>query len=306
MEMSRRQIILAFAARAWAQEAPTFSADVKVVSLLATVQDKDGRVVKNLTQDDFVLQEDGVTQTIKYYSRESDLPLTIGLLVDTSRSQTGVLEKERRASYTFLDKVLREDKDLAFVTSFDRRVEILQGLTSSRKELASALGQLQIPGEFATLIFSAVRESSERVMRKQPGRKAFILLTDGVAFRDDTSIVTAIEFAQRADTLIYSIRFSDPIHVYMPVRAAALKTASERGKHGLERMSSETGGAMYEVGKNGTIEEIYAQIEDALRHQYSIGYTPERKGEGAGYHKVKLNVKQRGLVVRTREGYYAQ
>jgi VWFA-related protein len=108
--------------RAWAQEAPTFSTDVKVVSVLATVHDRDGRVVKDLTQDDFTLLEDGAPQKIRYFSRETGLPLTIGLLVDTSRSQTGVLEQERRASYTFLDHILRENEDKAFVAHFDTRV----------------------------------------------------------------------------------------------------------------------------------------------------------------------------------------
>jgi VWFA-related protein len=149
------------------------------------------RSSRNLNPDDFNLQEDGVPQKIEFFSRECNLPLTIGLLVDTSRSQAGVLEQERRASYTFLDRILREDKDRAFIVHFDTRVETLQGLTSSRGELEAALNRLSIPGEFATLIFSAVQKSSEDIMRQQPGRKAFILLTDGVAFRDPTSIGTA-------------------------------------------------------------------------------------------------------------------
>jgi VWFA-related protein len=293
------------AARAWAQGDTTFSTNVKVVSLLATVQDRDGKIVKDLTQDDFILEEDGKAQTIRYFSRESDLPLTVGLLVDTSRSQTGVLEAERRASYTFLDQVLREGKDQAFVVSFDTKVATLQGLTSSRKELQSALDRLQIPGEFATLIFSAIRESSENLMRKQSGRKAFILLTDGVAFRDPVSMGTAIEFAQRADTILYSIRYADPIGFRGPIRTAVRAAASERGKAGLERMAKETGGFAYQVKNSETIEQIYAQIEDALRNQYSIGYTPLRPGGDGKFRKIKLTTKDRLLTVRTRDGYYA-
>jgi VWFA-related protein len=306
MKIALRILIFAMAARVWAQEVPTFSSKVNVVSLLATVRDHDGRVVKNLTQDDFVLLEDGVQQKIRYFSQEADLPLTVGLLVDTSRSQTGVLERERRASYTFLDQVLRAAKDQAFVVSFDTRVETLQGLTSSRSELASALGQLRIPGEFATLIYSAIRESSENVMRQQQGRKAFILLTDGVAFMDPASMETAIEFAQRADTIIYSIRFSDHIKVYRPFRAAILAAASERGKQGLQRMAEETGGVSYEVTKKQPIEAIYSQIEDALRNQYSIGYTPTRPDADGKYHKIKLTTKDRHLTVNTRDGFYAK
>ncbi len=296
-----------FLANAWGQEQTTFSADVKVVSLLATVHDKDGRIVNNLTADDFALLEDGVPQKIRYFSRESDLPLTVGLLVDTSRSQEGVLEPERRASYAFLDHVLSKDQDRAFVAHFDTRVEILQGLTSSRPELSSALGQLKIPGQFATRIYSAVRECSEQVMKKQPGRKAFVLLTDGVAFRDGTSIGTAIEFAQRADTIVYSIRFSDPIRVYRPVRAVIQSVAKEQGVQGLARMAKETGGVSYEVPKGQNLEAIYAQIEEALRNQYSIGYTAEQNGrQDASYRKIKLTTKVPGLTVNTSEGYYAR
>jgi VWFA-related protein len=298
-------MILAIAARAWAQDSPTFSTNVKVVSVFATVRDRDGKIVKGLNQDDFVLQEDGKPQIISYFSLESDLPLTVGLLVDTSRSQREVLEAERRASYTFLNQVLREGKDLAFVGHFDVKAETLQGLTSSRQELAAALEQLRVPGQFATLLFSSVRQSSEQVMRKHPGRKAFILLTDGVAFRDPVSIGTAIEFAQRADTIIFSIRYSDPPRLRRPLRTTVLAAAKERGKLGLQRMARETGGESYEVTKSRTIEDVYAQIQDALRNQYSIGYTPKNPAMDGKYRKIRLTTRDRSLIVTTRDGYYS-
>jgi VWFA-related protein len=305
MTIARRHLILALAASAWGQESATFSTNVKVVSVLATVHDKDGNIVKDLTQDDFVLQEDGAPQTIRYFSRESDLALTVGVLVDTSRSQTGVLGAERRASYTFLDQVLREGQDRAFIGHFDVKVETLQGLTSSRKDLASALDRLRVPDEIATLLYSSVRESSEGVMRKQPGRKAFILLTDGIAYRDPTSIGTAIEFAQRTDTIVFSIRYSDPIRPYRPIRGALMAGLKEHGKQGLERMARETGGVSYEVSKSQTIERIYSQIEDSLRNQYNIGYTPQKPVTDGKYRKIKLTTKDRTLTVNTRDGYYA-
>jgi len=158
MRIARRSIVLGLFAKAWSQDQPTFSADVNVVSILATVRDKSGRIIKGLDMDDFALFEDGAPQKIRYFSRETDLPLTVGLLVDTSRSQIGVLRQEGRASWTFLEQVLRPDRDQAFVAHFDERVQILQGLTSSRKELAEALRRLSIPGHEATLIYSAIRE----------------------------------------------------------------------------------------------------------------------------------------------------
>jgi VWFA-related protein len=146
-------------------------------------------------------------------------------------------------------------------------------------------------------------------MKKQTGRKEFILLTDGVAFRDNTSIGTAIEFAQRGDTILYSIRFSGAIKIYRPLQAAVMGVAKEHGKEALARMAKETGGAIFEVSKRQSIKDIYAQIEDAFRNQYNIGYTPapQKLGAGApsGYHKIKLSPKDPKLVVTAREGYYA-
>jgi VWFA-related protein len=127
------------------QTPPTISVNVKVVNVLATVRNKHGDMVRNLTKDDFVLEEDDRAQKIAYFSRESDLPLTLGLLVDTSMSQRRVLDQERSASSTFLDQVLRVDKDKAFLIHFDREVELLQDLTSSRQKLESALALLQTP-----------------------------------------------------------------------------------------------------------------------------------------------------------------
>ena len=127
------------------QETPTFSSDVKVVNVLATVRDKHGQIVSNLTKDDFKLEEDGRPQTIRYFAKETDLPLTLGLLVDTSMSQRRVLEQERIASYAFLEHLMREDKDKAFVIHFDWDIELLQDLTSSRKKLNIALEKLDNP-----------------------------------------------------------------------------------------------------------------------------------------------------------------
>ena len=298
--------ILAWGARMCAQQGPTISSRVNVVTLFATVHDANGRVVKNLTRDNFILLEDGVPQKIDYFSQESDLPLTIGLLVDTSRSQTGVLDQERRASYTFLNQVLREGTDQAFVVHFDIQVITLQGPTSSRSDLESALARLRIPERDTTLVYSAVKESSEDWMRRLTGRKAFILLSDGVAFREPTSITTAIEFAQRADAIIYPIRFSDPVPFSRPVIGVILAMASAHGKQGLHRMARETGGAYFEVTKTQSIEDVYSQIEEALRNQYSLGYTLGRSEPDGKYHKIKLTTKDAHLTVNARAGYYAK
>jgi VWFA-related protein len=305
MQISRRCLILGSAVSLWAQDS-TFSTDVNVVTLLANVRDRDGRVAKDLTREDFVLFENGAPQSIRYFAKESDLPLTIGLLVDTSRSQTGVMEPERKASFVFLDQVLRPGKDQAFVAHFDAQAEVLQGFTSSRQELAAALDRLAIPGQVATLLYSAIRNTSEGLMRKQQGRKAFVLLSDGVTFRDRTDIETAIEYAQRADTIIYSILFADRAKFYRPGRAAIHAMVDEHGKNVMRRLARETGGAYFEVSASNPIESIYAEIEDALRSQYSIGYTSQNAGKSGEYHKIKLTVNKPGLIVQTRDGYYTR
>ncbi len=293
----------------FAQDHATFSTNVRVVNLFATVRDAQGRVVNNLTKDDFTLEEDGRPQVIRYFSKESGLPLTLGLLVDTSISQKKVLAEEHSASLKFLMQVLRPEQDRAFVIHFDREVELLQDLTSSRQRLDDALARLQVPtlpprkhgapkiGLFAlggTDLYDSLLLASDDILHKQSGRKALILLTDGVDNGSKIGLFDAIQSAQRADALVYSILFAD--------RDAYDGTfASAAGKQALERISRETGGAFFEVSKAVPLAAIYTQLEEELRNQYSIGYTPDTSG--SGYRKIRLTTKP-GLSVITRDGYY--
>lgn len=166
-------------------QAPTISVDVKVVTLPVTVWDKHGQIVRNLTRDDFELQEDGKPQTIRYFSEETNLPLTLGLLVDTSLSQRNVLDQERSASKTFLDQMVTQ-KDRAFVLHFDREVELLQDLTADHGKLESALGLLQTPSgqsnssdsgddssirRGGTELYDAIYLASDELMKNRPGAK---------------------------------------------------------------------------------------------------------------------------------------
>lgn len=211
--------------------AATIAVDVKVVTLPVTVRDKHGKIVRDLTRDDFTLQEDGRPQTIRYFSQEANLPLTLGLLVDTSRSQTNVLDAERNASRGFLDQMLVQEKDKAFLIHFDREVELLQDLTSSREKLQAALELLKTPSDRdrsndpndsgdsrsgsgshhggGTQLYDAVFLASNELMKKHQGRKALVILSDGVDRGSKTSLESTIESAQRADTVVYSIYFAD-------------------------------------------------------------------------------------------------
>jgi VWFA-related protein len=327
---------------------PRIAVEVKTVSVLATVRDKHGKTISNLTKDDFSLTEDGHPQPIDYFARESDLPLRLGLLVDTSLSQRRVLEQERSASYSFLDHLLRPDKDQAFVIHFDREVELLQEFTPSRPKLQAALQLLQTP-EFdggrggggggqsggypgggssgggggrgrragaGTLLYDAVYLAGDEIMGKQQGRKAVIILSDGVDHGSKESLSTAIEMAQRSDTVVYSILFKDDEgYGNSMARMGGMGGGGRRGgrfpqeerpngKKILQQISKETGGRLFEVSKKETIDKIYADIEDELRNQYSLGYAPD-KNAGPGYHKIQLTLKQKDLVVQARDGYYS-
>jgi len=337
---------------------PKIAVQVNTVSVLATVHDKHGEIISNLSKDDFSLEEDGRPQTINYFARESDLALRLGLLVDTSLSQRRVLDQERTASYSFLDHLLREDKDLAFLIHFDREVELLQDFTPSKPKLQAALQSLETP-QFAgggrgnsgngggsgggtgdgdpgaggassggrgqrprgagTLLYDGIYLASDELMRKQQGRKALIILSDGVDHGSKETLAEAIETAQRADTVIYSILFKDdegyghsgggmmgPHGGYGGGRRGGGHPQEQRpdGKKILDQISKATRGRLFKVSKKQTVDKIYAAIEEQLRNQYSLGYTPD-KDTGPGYHKIQLATKNKDLVVQARDGYYS-
>ena len=338
------------------QPVSTMAVDVNVVTLPVTVRDRKGQIVRNLTKDDFVLQEDSRPQVIKYFAQETNLPLTLGLLVDTSLSQRNVLDQERNASKVFLDQMLTDAKDKAFLIHFDREVELLQDLTSSRDKLQKGLeslstpqlernggassdpqsspsgnGQPQMHRGGGTLLYDAIYLASNELMKKQQGRKALIVLSDGDDRGSKESLQGAIEAAQRADTVVYSILFADKNqdnrgfggpgggmgrHGGWPGGGfpggggghggASPQEPRVNGKKILDQISKETGGRLFEVSKKQAIDQIYDSIAEELRTQYNLGYTPDKANSETGYHKVNLAAKQKDLVVQTRDGYYAE
>jgi VWFA-related protein len=288
------------AGRLCAQDGATFSSDVKVVNVLATVRTKAGEIVQDLTKEEFLLTESGRPQTIRYFSRDTNLPLVLGLLVDTSGSQRMVLAEEQEASFRFLDTVLREEMDRTFVVHFDYRPEVLQNLTSSRAKLEQSLERLTMPFQYrgagGTTLYDAVYLCANLITRKLTGRKALILLTDGEDTSSRTSLEDAIEAAQRADTLIYSILFSD--------ESFGGRRFGPDGKSVLQKMSRETGGGFFEVSKKHPLDRIYQQLQEELRSQYSLGYTPP-DSSGKAFRAIKVTTQRRGLLVQARSGYYA-
>jgi VWFA-related protein len=288
------------------QEPATFSTEVKVVNLLANVRDKNGKLIRDLSKDDFLLTEDGRTQAIRYFSRETDLPLTIGLMIDASMSQGRVIEAERAASYRFVDEVLRENKDRVFVVQFDMAVEVRQKLTSSRRELEKTLElvntptmrQLELQRTGGTLLYEAVGIAARDIMRPLQGRKALIVLSDGVDVGSEIPASTAIEDAQRSDTLIYSIVFSDATYYG--------GFGEPGGRAVLQRMSRETGGSCFEGSKRLGLDEIFKAIEDELRSQYSLGFVSDQPVRISEFRKLLLKTKGKGLAVQSQTRYWAQ
>src|SRR5579864_1018325 len=334
---------------------PTVSVNVKVVNVLATVRDKHGKILPDLSKCDFILQEDSHAVNIQYFSKETNLPLTLGLLVDTSMSQRSVLDQEKTASKAFLDQVLRE-KDTAFLIHFDKEVELLQDLTSSRQKLETAIGSLQTRSlrdedntsraggpasddddsrrqgrrqgthRGGTTLYDAVYLASDELMKKQQGRKALVIVSDGVDRGSKETLESAIEAAQRADTLVYSVYFKGEEDFGQrrggfsypgmggPMGGGGRRGGGRRepeeqrpdGKKILERISKETGGRIFEASsKKDALDKIYASIEEELRNQYSLGFTPD-KADSSGYHKLQLTTKQKEDHIQARDGFYLE
>ena len=214
------------AAQSPATPTTTLSVDVKVVTLPVTVRDKHGKIVLNLSKDDFALEEDGKPQTIRYFNQETNLPLTVGLLVDTSMSERDNLDKERAASRTFLDQMITRPTDRAFVIHFDREVELLQDLTADHGKLEKAVGEIDTTSAVestpsrdqgsggtrarhgaGTLLYDAIFLACDEVMKKQTGRKAIVVLTDGEDRGSQETLNSAIESAQRSETVVYTIYY---------------------------------------------------------------------------------------------------
>jgi VWFA-related protein len=290
---------VSFAQEAQPVPTPKISVEVRLVQISATVRDKHEEIVPTLSKGDFLVYEGGRLQTIRNFMRQSDLPLTLGLLVETSLGprRRYALHNVSDASDAFLDQVLREVKDQALVIRFDHEVELLQDFTSSRSKLHDALQLIQTT-DFSggghvsgSLLYDAIYFASSELMKAQRGRKALFVLSDGIDQGSKETLAGAVEAAQRADTSVYSLLVAE-------------NWPGPNGKKALERISTETGGRMFKISNRLTVTQIYAQAEEELRSQYILGYTPTPADTGAGYRKIHLTTKQKGLTVQARDGYY--
>lgn len=353
-------IVMGFLVFAWpgagsaAASNPDSRRPSTTVTIFATVRDKKGNIVADLSASDFVLTEDGRTQSLQYFSKAAEQPLTLGLVIDTERSEMQGIDQERSASGAFFEQMVRADQDKAFVIHFDTEVELLQDLTASQDKLEKGLQNLetsqtsqsqngsssdtdssgQMPGgrgsrgatRGGAQLYDAVYLASNELMKKQSGRKAIVLLSDGVDRGSKETLTSALAAAQRANTIVYSVLIKSTQDSYgssgrggfgfpgmggpgMGRRGGGRGYPQENrvdGKQILEQISAETGGQLFEASKKLPLDQIYKQIEDDLRGQYNLGYTPAHTADSvAGFHKIQLTTTKKNLTVQTRTGYFS-
>ncbi len=293
----------------------TLKVNVDVVRLFFNVKDKHGALIPNLTKDDFNVFEDGKPQTIKYFKAESDLPLTLGMLIDSSGSQQRVLDMEKEVGGAFLQDILRP-KDEAFVISFDVDVNLLQDFTSSVPNLKHALNEARIntgggscggvpglgggpipcssTGPRGTSLYDAVYLASHDELSHEVGRKAMILLTDGEDIGSRLKIQDAIEAAQKADAICYVLLIAD----------RGFYGGLYGGESAMKKLTEQTGGRMIDVGnKPDKLRKAFEEIAQELRSQYNIGYTPTNSQRDGTFRKVEI--KSKDYKIQARSGYYA-
>ena len=296
----------------------TFKVSVSLVDVFFTVKDKQGNLVPHLTRDDCTISEDKAPQTLKSFVAETQQPITLGILLDTSGSQQRVLPLEQDVGSQFLSRVLRQ-KDEAFLLSFDVDVDLLQDYTNSPRLLARAMGKAEIntaggngaagiPGAGGgtvptygtpkgTLLYDAVYLASNEKMNQESGRKAMILLTDGEDEGSRNKIQDAIAAAQKSNVLVYVILIAD---------RGFYGGFGYSGYSAMKKLTEETGGRLIDVGNNGKkLEAAFQQIEDELRTQYVATYTPSNLKMDGTFRHLGVECRGDGMKVQVRKGYFA-
>jgi VWFA-related protein len=290
----------------------TFKINVNLVDVFFTVKDKAGNLVPHLTREDCTVSEDKAPQTLKSFVAETHLPVTLGILLDTSYSQKRVLSLEQDAGSQFLERMIKQ-KDEAFVLSVDTNVDLLQDLTNNTRLLTRALYKAEINAGFSfgpgpvptsgqprgTLLYDAIYLASNAKMNRETGRKALILLSDGQDQGSRTKLNEAIAAAQKVNVVVYVILIAD-------VRGYLEQGMAYTGYSPMKKLTEETGGRLINVGNNSNkLEAAFQQIEDELRTQYVATYTPTNTKLDGGFRRLAVECRGDDLKVQARKGYYA-
>jgi len=277
---------------------------VNLVNLFVTVRDKHKTIISGLKQDDFQVFEDGQLQEITNFSAESDLPITLGILIDTSGSEYYMLSALKEAASRFLGRVMRKG-DLAMVMTFDTDVDLLADFTDDRSRLDRAINRAQInvpgggsiiaqgplpsSGSGGTNFYDAVYLAAHEKLSGEAGRKAIVVLSDAEDTGSKVRLQEAIETAQRTDTVVH-----------------ILLVSADGGDYSVaKKMTDETGGRTIVVRSERNLQQAFDEISEELRSQYTLGYTPTNKSRDGGYRKIKVEMKSKDYSALTRRGYYA-
>lgn len=271
----------------------TLKVSVDLVNVVFAVSEANNRFVSNLNKEDFLVEEDGKPQTISYYAKEVTLPLTLGLLIDTSPSVEPILETEKATATEFLRAVLRK-QDLALVMNFDRSVTLLQDFTSDLRRLEKAIRSVSVGG--GTSVHDAIFLASDEKLKGETGRKAIILISDGGDTTSKLKMKEAMEAAQRGDIIIFAIS--------TPVVGPIMMGGGDSGV--LKKYSESTGGRAFFPSKAQDFKKCFDAIQEELRSQYVISYTSTNAAKDGSFRSIKISVlNQKGLKVRAKKGYYA-
>jgi len=285
-------------------QGPTIKTQVNLVNLFVTVRDKSKRIVTDLKQDDFKVAEDGQDQKIAFFSKEVTLPITLGLLMDTSGSEQYMLGAIQDGASSFLNRVMRKG-DEAMVMSFDLDVDLLADFTDDRSQLNRAIHKAQIntggggitPGTLpsggakGTNFYDALYLACNEKLSTEAGRKAIVVLTDAEDNGSKVRVEEAIEAAQRTDTVVHILLVYDP---HYGANSSIAK-----------KITDETGGRMIVVNSEKHLQEAFDQISEELRSQYTVGYYPTNSARDGKFRKIKVDLANRDLKVLARKGYYA-
>jgi Ca-activated chloride channel family protein len=273
----------------------TYRVSVDLVNMLCSVYDKNTKsFLTNLTRDDFMIYEDNQKQEIKNFARETDMPLTIALLIDTSQSVAPKLRFEQEAAISFFQSILRE-KDRAMLVSFDSDVSMIQDFTNDANKMAKQIRRLRAAG--GTALYDAIYRTCDEKLIRETGRKAIVVLSDGEDESSRATIQQAMEMALRAEALIFAISVTKGGFFGVG--------GSREGDNALKEMAQETGGRVFAPFKVEELDDAFRQINLELRSQYNLGYVSTNPARDGSYRKVEIKVPEGGLRLTFRKGYYA-
>jgi Ca-activated chloride channel family protein len=273
----------------------TYRVTVDLINVFCSAWDKNtNSFVTNLTREDFTILEDNQKQEIKNFSREMNLPLTLGLLIDTSQSVAPKLKFEQEAATSFFHSVLR-DKDRAMLLEFDSGVTLVQDFTNDPNKLAKQIKTLKAAG--GTALYDAIYLACDEKLIRETGRKAIIIVSDGEDQSSKATFEQALEMALKAEATIFSISVN---------RGGFFGVGgTKNGDHIMKQLADETGGRAFFPFKVEELDDSFRQINQELRSQYNIGYLSNNAKRDGAYRKIEVKIAEKGLKLSYRKGYYA-